>query len=279
MDKTITLIKMFRIQASVAMNLFIFLPIFLYTHDLVISLLNTLPFIIMISGEIALNDCCDIKKDKINKPDRPLVAGNINVLSAYKCVGIVLSISITLAIIIYSSSVNRLVIFLLALIILSLYNLPLRWIALVKTFITAFCTVICLMFICTFIYVDVSYVLFLISAFLFITGRELMMDIRDIEGDKKQGYITIAVKLGKKTTSIISLILIFLSNLVCGIYVRTNNITINYYLLTILILTECLVILIYFYKKKNAYRNKAIILLWIPMIIMLVILLLSLTMR
>lgn len=276
MKKVSAIIRLFRFQASILMNLFIFLPLYLFTHDWRKALLCTLPFILMISGEIALNDCCDIKKDAVNKPHRPLVSGLVGLKCAWICVSAVLLTSVAMAYVVYKDNMLRFSIFVSVLLILSLYNLKLGWIAVCKGFITALCTVICLSFICTFISVGKSYILFLIAAFLFIFGRELMMDIRDIEGDKAQDYNTIAVRFGEKRTAIMALALIVLSNIVCFAYVHTTNVYINYYLFLASILAECGIVAIFIITKNNKYRNKAVIFLWVPMLILLSILLISL---
>ncbi len=276
LKKIATIIKLFRIQATLAMNSFIFFPLLVKTQDFWFSFINTLPFILMISGEIALNDCCDIEKDRINKPQRPLVSEEANIPKVLIIVGIVLLISIILAIIFYNSCIIRLIVFLLVLLILSLYNLPLKGISIFKSIITAICTVLCLFFVNTYLKTSNQYYFFLFSAFLFIIARELFLDVRDINGDKKNNYRTIAVIFGKKKTDKLAIIILFCSNIFNYIYVFSFFSIINVLLFIIQVLLEIGIIILYLRSKDNKEQNKAMILLWLPMLLMLIILINSL---
>lgn len=276
LNNVIPLIRLFRIQASLAMNLFIFIPLCILTGNYWVSFINTLPFMLMISGEIALNDYCDIKKDAINKPHRPLVSGKVSKREAILCIVLVLTISFVMAMVVYKDVLPRFCIFTFTMIILSAYNLPISLIAVIKTFVTATCTVMCLLFICTFEKPSISYYVFLISAFLFISGRELLMDIRDIEGDGKMGYRTIPVRFGERKTVILASVFLVTSGITSLVFTMTTYIFANCILLLISFLLEGFAVYSFLTNKDRSVKNKAVIALWGPMIIMLCMLVVTL---
>jgi len=270
-ERLILTIKLFRLPSVFAINLFIFFPLAIATGKPAFSIFQTLPFALMIAGEIALNDCCDIKKDKISKPQRPLVSGILKLSYAKIMTGIVILCATILGIYIYQSNMSGMLIFFMVTIILSLYNVKLSFIPLIKTFMTAFATVLSLSFVFTFIYISKGVYWFLMAAFMFILGREFMMDIRDIQGDKKENYNTLAVVLGKQKTTIVSLAFIVCSDIFCVLYI-----IVHFSILKIILLTMILVFEFYccshFIKSSNSeQQNKYILLLWIPMILMLFI--------
>ncbi len=276
LNKVILLIRLFRIQASITMNLFIFIPLCILTGNYWVSFINTLPFVLMISGEIALNDYCDIKKDAVNKPHRPLVSGKISREEAIVCIDLLLTVSFIISMVVYKGNIFRILIFAITMIILSAYNLPIPWFAVIKVFVTALCTVMCLIFICTFEKPSTSYYIFLLSAFLFISGRELLMDIRDIEGDGRMGYKTIPVRIGEQRTIILASFFLILSGMASFVFVITSHIFVNYTLLFISFLLEGFTVYVFLKNKDRIVKNKAVIALWVPMIIMLCMLIIQL---
>lgn len=271
MNKSIltTYIKLFRPASVITMNMFIFVPILLYTKSIVYSVLQTIPFIIMIAGEIALNDCCDIEKDRISKPQRPLVNSNINIRYATIISICVIVISLLLSFIFYVRKASRILCFCIVTLILSFYNVKSSVIPLIKTIITAVATVVTLSFVYTYFNSDLNQYFFLGATFFFILGRELLMDIRDINGDISYDYKTIAVVMGLRKTTLISLTAFILST-VCALSMLIINFT--YIKLAILFLAIFLMFFCYvkcIQTDDTKKQNKYILILWVPIIMML----------
>lgn len=269
MNKVISYFKLFRPASVLAMNVFIFLPIFYATNNVKFAFVHTLPFIVMLSGEVALNDCVDIEKDRINKPQRPLVKGNINVSSALRLTIAIIILGIVLGCIIYRDSHERLICFAVVSIVLACYNIKSRIIPLIKTIITATTTVLALSFVYTFISIDLSRYLFLGAAFFFILGRELLMDIRDIEGDKRFNYETLAVLCGPTKIRKIALLSLVISSICLGIMLATRFSFRGFMLFCTSTIIEYYCFAKCVYIKDSQQQNKYILFFWIPMIMML----------
>ena len=52
-------------------------------------------------------------------------------------------------------------------------------------------------------------------AFVMTTAREIIKDIEDVEGDKKDGARTLPILIGKKTPAILAIILIIIDCILC----------------------------------------------------------------
>ena len=270
------LIMLLRLPSAILMNLFIFVPLLLHYHDISFALIQTIPMLLLIMGEIALNDCCDIERDKINKPKRPLANDLLNRKQGIVIVCITLICALILALFIYSLYSIQFLIFTLLLLVLSLYNIKNSFFQMLKTFITSLSTVLALCFILTYISIPNNYLYFLASAFFFIEGRELLMDIRDFEGDSETDYCTLAVKLGCKNVfriSLVSFIVSFLISLIGLIPIWSQKVYKVLLFVIAFIFINIFVFIFYNSKIKNDNKttaNRAIILMWIPMILMLV---------
>lgn len=269
LQKMLLTIKLFRLQSVIIMNLFIFLPLEIETGNPVFSIFQTLPFVLMIAGEIALNDCCDLKKDRINKPQRPLVSGVLKLRYAKIMTGIVILFGIILGIFMYYPNIKRMLIFMSVAAILSIYNVRLPFISTIKTFMTALATVLSLSFVFTFIDIPQGICWFLMTAFMFILGREFMMDIRDMQGDLRENYKTLAIILGKRKAIIASLFFIICSDIFCVLFILSQFSMIKIILLVFLIAFELFCIYHFIKSESSVQQNKCILLLWIPMIFML----------
>lgn len=268
-----TAVKLFRLPSVIAMNMFIVLPLALYTGDIGFAVYQDFPFLLLIAGEIALNDCCDMEKDGINKPQRPLISGNLDIRLAFMISLSVICVSLILGIYLYQTSALRLILFLMTAMILSVYNLPFAGIVLAKNILTASATVLSLSFVFTFTPISQADLWFLAGAFLFIISRELLMDIRDIDGDSQENYRTLAVIFGRNRIFFLAKILFSLSIILRILYLYSSFSLKSVVLISVQILIE--IICYSSFKKSDTPQqmNQVILLLWIPMLLMLVVLL------
>lgn len=271
MKKLITYLKLFRPASVLAMNLFLFIPILIISHDIKYSLLQTLPFILMLAGEIAFNDCCDVEKDKVNKPQRPLVSGNISIFYAKITSICIIITSALLGFLVYHTSWQRIVCFLVVACILSVYNMKHPVIALLKTIVTALATIITLSFVYTYHSINSGGSFFLVSAFFFILGRELMMDIRDMDGDLFNNYKTLAIFLGTYKTSVIILICFVIST-ISVLFMLVINF--SFFKLILLLSAISLMFLCYlkFVQSNDTKKqNRYVLILWLPIVLILIV--------
>ncbi|NPA22863.1 MAG: UbiA family prenyltransferase [Crenarchaeota archaeon] len=173
-----------------------------------------------------LNDLCNIAEDRINRPDAPLVTGEVKISEAKIITYISLVSGVTTVVVSYVYGLINdisLAVYLTALVLGTLYNIGLKRTCLIGNVLTSITTSL------SFIYgmeqiSTVPIMLFFIS-FIACMGREIIKTIIDIEGDRLAGLTTLPIKYGidlsKKiaigSELVASILLMFLS-----FYVFTN---------------------------------------------------------
>jgi geranylgeranylglycerol-phosphate geranylgeranyltransferase len=159
-------------------------------------------FLILSAGN-AINDCCDVEIDRINKPNRPIPSGRLSrreaVTFAVICstIGVALSFLVNLGAILISVSV---------VLLLALYAVKLKRTPLLGNALVALLTG--LTFISGGVAVErpLGAIIPALFAFLFSLGRELVKDIEDVKGDKALGARTAPVVWGVGVSAAISAI-------------------------------------------------------------------------
>ncbi|MFQ6041316.1 MAG: geranylgeranylglycerol-phosphate geranylgeranyltransferase [Candidatus Poribacteria bacterium] len=164
---------------------------------------------LIISAGNALNDFCDVKIDKINKPQRPIPSGKITRKEALTYSVILLEIGTGMGIII------NLTAFLIALsvsVCLAFYAIWLKRTPLAGNIVVGLLTA--LIFVSGGVAVNSlsGTIIPAIFAFLFTTAREIVKDIEDIEGDRKAGAKTIPIFWGRRVA--MYLIFIFMASVI-----------------------------------------------------------------
>ncbi len=266
--KVIDILKLMRPQSVGLMLLFVLLPVFIKTTDLMYAVKQVVPLFMLLTGEIILNDLKDIEKDKINKPHRPLAAGKISVSEAKVMIGIFLIMALVSGFGIYKTSLYRMIIFYTVFVMLTLYSLLLNYFAPIKWVVTAIVTVLCLCFIFTFWGIEMQLLLFMGAAFCYIAGREILMDIRDYEGDKKCQCRTLAVMWGTQKAYYLAVVLMVLSQVIyVGMVCLGDNLIDE--ILCLLSIIVVSILLFVFKRSKRERQNKVAILLWLPMLLAL----------
>ena len=147
-----------------------------------------------------INDIFDIHIDKINRPNRPLPNGKISLKEAYILYIFLIFLSLFAA---YLVNIEAFVIDLSALILLFFYSFKFKGIILFGNFIVAFLTGL------AFIYGGIAVnnfkdaVIPALFAFLINFIREIVKDMEDIEGDLKNGILSLPHRYGFSRTKII----------------------------------------------------------------------------
>ncbi|MGZ7109074.1 MAG: UbiA family prenyltransferase [Methanobacterium sp.] len=149
----------------------------------------------------SINDYFDYKIDAINKPERPIPSGRIsrNVVGVYSSSLFVIGIMVAF----YASFLLGMIAFLSSLLMIY-YAYSLKRKIIIGNLSISFLTGLCFVFggiavdaISTSIYLG-------FYAFLMTMAREVVKDIEDAEGDRKEGAKTLPIIYGMKTSSIIA---------------------------------------------------------------------------
>lgn len=176
----VALLRLARIPSCMVAFLTVFLPTYARTHDLWRALAVSTPIFLISACTFILNDLNDIERDRINHSNRPLPLGTITPRAAaiaymaifVAAVGLIHALTEVSLHFLYLST------FLLAI----NYNTIVNYIAELKTAYVAATITLALILVCRIIGVELDISL-LASAFLFILGRELLMDVQDRAGD------------------------------------------------------------------------------------------------
>jgi 4-hydroxybenzoate polyprenyltransferase len=212
-----------------------------------IKIFSSIPFIITIintflitSSSMIINDLYDFEIDKINNPTRPLVTGKININEAkYLTIGL-LSLTEILTFIFLNKKLNLII--QLAIINIIIYTPILKKITLIKNIscalLISFAPIFSGLALNTnnslFKMITVTSLIFLGSLYC-----EILLDIRDREGDKKYNIKTIPVLFGNDKT------FYFAATILFSIIIYTRFFEYGFYLWGLLIFD------LYRIKKNN----------------------------
>jgi geranylgeranylglycerol-phosphate geranylgeranyltransferase len=159
----------------------------------------------ILSASMILNDLCDYNIDKINNPNRPLITGEVKRSEAIiYCIGL---LSIPQLLIPYINAPAQELTKLIT-VIITLYTPILKRIPIIKNLTCAFVVAYSVLFSgistgeISMQLTNHSALLSLTSLFLFFGSfyNEMLLDITDIEGDKRHNIHTLPVIFGKEWT-------------------------------------------------------------------------------
>ncbi len=174
-------------------------------------ILGVLTYFFIAGSGMVINDIYDIEIDKINRPDRPIPRGSITLKQAkylffgYMLIGII--ISIIHSVIFELGFLN---------IILAVFFGFIGWLYAAWGKKSGFFgnIIVSVSFSIGLIYGAVlnnsavpSYIyFFFLTSFFLLLAREIIKGCEDIEGDKEQGVKTLAIQIGIKKATLISMI-------------------------------------------------------------------------
>ena len=205
-----------------------------------------------------INDVFDYKIDEINKPNRPIPSGRISLENARKYSYVLFGIGVALSII-CSYLVNSIwpsLIVIPAVVIMYLYARNLKAMPLIGNITVATLTRFCFVIAGTVIacatnslkILFLSIYLGLFAVFMTL-ARGIVKDMEDIEGDKLEGARTFPILYGKKIPSIVSIILIVVTTLMCPILYIFKIFNISY--MVIMIIPICIFLYCAYALKLN----------------------------
>lgn len=167
-----------------------------------------------------INDYFDYKIDLVNKPERPIPSGRISLKNGKNYAYLLFICGTICGFLISYLTANWIpfIIVIIADIILYLYAYKLKTTPLIGNLAVGFMTGFGFVFggftinnpniIMTSIFLG-------FFAFVMTTAREIIKDIEDVEGDKKDGARTLPILIGKKTPAILAVILIIIDCILC----------------------------------------------------------------
>ena len=227
------------VMAAIAVILMMFVG---HYYELPIIICALIVFVCTGAGN-TINDVFDVKIDEINKPNRPIPSGRISLENARNYAFALFGIGIALSFV-DSYLVNSIwpsVIVVPAAVIMYLYARNLKSMPLIGNLtvatLTGFCFVIAgVVIACATNSLKILFISIYLGLFaMFMTlAREIVKDMEDIEGDKQEGARTFPILYGKKISSIISIILIVVTTLMCPILYIFKIFNLGYMLIMVI---------------------------------------------
>jgi geranylgeranylglycerol-phosphate geranylgeranyltransferase len=253
-----------RAFTSTLIALTVFLPLYWAGVSIIESLYSSIPFFCAAAGGFAINDYYDLPKDRINKPYRAIPSGKIKPRLALSF-GVTLIVAGTLISVSVSHSRFQLFLYLISIVGVGLYNLVVKYLSLSKTVLTAAISVLPILYVTTTLSYPSIYLLIPMAGVFFLLGRELLMDIRDINGDRLSHMKTLPMVIGSRATARIAFFLFAL----CGSILMFFTIevwSVRNATLTSIILSSSFILPYPWSYRGGKYRRSVILSLYVPIL-------------
>jgi geranylgeranylglycerol-phosphate geranylgeranyltransferase len=158
------------------------------------------------AGGNIVNDIFDYEIDKVNRPKRPLPSGRISMKAAKAYAIILLAASVVLAVVFLNPLQLLLAVFngLLAFV----YPWRLKGMPLLGNLCVSWVAASAILFGALFVGIGPTALLLFLMAFFANTGREIVKTIEDVPGDKKAGYKTLPIALGKNFSAAVAILFV-----------------------------------------------------------------------
>jgi 4-hydroxybenzoate polyprenyltransferase len=166
------------------------------------SIVFALPVILASLGGFALNDWCDVDKDRVNRPYRPLCRGILSPrFVLYFALFMLGAASVTA--VLYARSFVDLALYLIIILGIVAYNVVVRTVSIIKGLYTGVISSIPYLLVVVHCGYPHTFTLYAVAVMLFVAGRETWMDIHDLEGDQKNGMLTLPSLIGQRASSFV----------------------------------------------------------------------------
>lgn len=260
----IGLLLVIRVFTSLMIALVVVLPLMHAGAGVTHSLLSALPFFCAGAGGFALNDYYDVSKDMINKPYRAIPSGKMRPKVALWIGVSLLGTAFILSLVSFKNSFE-LFLYIASIIAVATYNFFVKHLALSKTFLTAAVSSLPLLYVVVTLSYPSIYLLLPASSLVFLLGRELLMDIRDVKGDGVSGITTLPMVIGTQRTAKLGFLLL----LICSgiLFVFTVNVwSAQNLVLSCLTFATSMFITLFWSLGSGRHQRLMIISLYIPML-------------
>lgn len=227
-----------------------------YSIPIILSLIATF---LALGGGNTINDVFDYKIDCINKPNRPIPSGKISLNNAkiYAYSLFIISIIIGGIITYLVSSILPIIVVIGACILEYFYARNFKSSVLIGNIIVGFLTGLCFIFGGVVIGAEThGFKIILISlilgffAILMTTAREIIKDMEDLEGDKKENTRTFPIVYGKNKAAYLSSGIIFIDTILCPLLYIEHIFNIYY------IIIVFFGMIIFFYSGYKILKNQ-----------------------
>jgi len=159
-----------------------------------------------------LNDINDIERDRINHPKRPLPVGSITVETAAVVYLTLFSVSHALVWVLIETSVHY--IYLLGFLLAINYNTVVDYLPRMKNVYVALTSLVPVIIVNTAASARLIPISIAVALFLFVFGREILMDLQDSSGDG----LTLAKALPARTATTVAFVLQGVAILMLGFH-------------------------------------------------------------
>jgi len=259
----IGLLLLVRIFTSLMISMVVILPSIQSGLGISNAVARALPFFLAAAGGFALNDCHDVVKDTINKPYRAIPSGRLSRESAYRISKILLGLSILMAWH-RSGTPTEGLIYTATIVGVITYNLFVKYLTTSKGFLTSIISSLPLLYVVTILSYPQAYLLLPLASALFLLGREFLMDIRDVPGDRLARIRTMPTIFGERWTAIMGFLLLASGAAVSVLLGLKLSSKWNLYLSSIIALST-LIFALFWFVSPAKYRRTLVLGLWLPM--------------
>jgi len=190
----------------------VFLPYYFHTRELWPSVALAIPIFSIAMCMFILNDINDIERDRINHPGRPIPAGAITVETAAIVYLMLFGVSLALVRVLIETSAHY--VYLLGFLLAINYNTIVNNVPKLKTPYVAFTATIPVFIVNTAAGGAVIPISLAAAIFLFVLGREILMDLQDSPGDG----LTLAKSFSIRAACIVAFALQAVAMLALGLH-------------------------------------------------------------
>lgn len=232
------ILKLIRFEKTFLSAFSVFLPAFVKTRNINLSLAYSIPVFTTIALGFIINDINDIERDTVNNPERVLPQKLIT--SEFAIMVYYFLLLATLITIKFFMPLSSVFVFMLYLVLIINYNYLVDSFPYLKNFYVLVISTVHLSII--FLVIPVNW-FFAGCIILNILCQEVLLDLRDLKGDGK----TLPKILGRKLTLRLLLFLQFLQLLLLIAYGKFNFL--HWSLILLIVSTQ--VLLYFFWQHKN----------------------------
>jgi geranylgeranylglycerol-phosphate geranylgeranyltransferase len=257
-----------RLFTSTIIGLAVFLPALRSSIPVLGAILNALPFFLASAGGFLLNDACDYERDVISKPFRPIPRGLIGPRTAWG-VGlalVVLAVGITFW---GSGSFIGWAMQMAAIIGVVAYNTVTAKAGWVKAPFAALLCMLPLIFVVNAYGYPSGYWWVIVGGYTFSVGRELLMDVLDMKGDKATGLKTLPIKFGARRSEIVALLCVSLSFVALLLFRNVSEVPVHRAEVDLALIGLIALGAAWWKIRTPQHKRQIVRLGWIPMLLML----------